>query len=76
MHDAYVKMKDGREFCGPVWSFNAIHGYMTIPSATDDLLYFRDMESAVQKEGRETASTVGQDVDLLARARKQGWNGE
>jgi hypothetical protein len=76
MHDTLVKMKDGRTFCGPVWSFNAIGGYLTIPSETNDLLYFRDMESAVEKEGRETAATVGQDVNLLERARKQGWNGE
>jgi hypothetical protein len=75
MHDTHVKMKDGREYCGPVWAFNAINGYLTIPSATDDLLYFRDMESAVEKGGRETEATVGQDVDLLARAKKQGWNG-
>jgi hypothetical protein len=75
MHDAHIKMKDGREFCGQVWSFNAINGYLTIPSETNDLLYFRDMESAVEKGGRETASTAGEDVDLFERARKQGWNG-
>jgi hypothetical protein len=75
MHDAKVKMKDGREFFGPVWSFMAIDGYMTIPSECPDNLYFRDMESAVQLGGRETVATVGQDIDLLALARKQGWSG-
>lgn len=73
MHDAKVKMKDGREFCGPVWAFNPIGGYLTIPSETDELLYFRDMESAVEKAGRDNATTVGEDVDLIVRARKQGW---
>jgi hypothetical protein len=75
MHDAHVKMRDGREFCGPVWTFNIIGGYLTIPSETVDLLYFRDMVSAVEKGGRETASTAGLDSDLLERAKKQGWNG-
>jgi hypothetical protein len=75
MHDAKVKMRDGRTFCGTVWAFMAMDGYMTIPSECPDHLYFRDMESAVQIGGRETIDTVGQDVDLLARARKQGWNG-
>jgi hypothetical protein len=75
MHDAVVKMKDGREFCGPVWAFNPPQGYMTIPTETDDLLYFRDIESAIQKGSRDTADTVGEDIDLLERARKQGWDG-
>ena len=71
MHDCHVKMKDGREFIGPKWTFDAKAGYMTIPSATSDLLYFRDMESAVEYGGRDTAATVGEDIDLLARARRE-----
>lgn len=75
MRDTLVKMRDGREFCGPVWEFNVTEGYLTIPSETSDLLHFRDMESAVQKGGRETAASVGEDVDLIERARAQGWDG-
>lgn len=71
MITAYVKMKDGREIVGPIWVFNAIHGYMTIPSQTYDLLYFREMALAVERTEHET----GLGVDLLERARKQGWNG-
>ncbi len=76
MHDTYVKMKDGREFCGPKWDFKPQEGYMTIPSETDERIYFRDVASAVERGGRETAATVGQDVDLLQRAIKQGWDGK
>lgn len=75
MHDTYVKMKDGREFCGPIWSFNVAEGYLIIPSATDERLYLRDMVSAVERGGRETAATVGEDVDVLDRARRRGWDG-
>ena len=75
MHDVLVKMKDGREFCGPMWAFMATDGYLTIPSECPDNLYFRDMVSAVELGGRDTIDTVGKDCDLLARARKYGWTG-
>ncbi len=75
MHDTRVKMKDGREFVGPLWEYNERHWYLTIPSDTDEKLYFRDMESAVEGESLETASTAHLDIDLLARARRHGWDG-
>jgi hypothetical protein len=74
MHDAIVRMRDGREIVGPVWAFNPAGGYLTIPSQTVELLYFRDMVSAVQKGGRDTAESVGEDIDLLERARRWGWS--
>lgn len=64
MRDALVKMRDGRVFCGPLWAFNVPSGYLTIPSETTDLLYFRDILSAT-KDGE----------DLLERARRWGWDG-
>lgn len=74
MHDAIVRMKDGREFCGPIWEFNPRDGYLTIPMDCDERLYFRDIESAVQT-GQRTHPGVVEDVDLLAKARKEGWDG-
>ena len=82
MHDTVIKMKDGRTFCGPMWSFRPEEGWMSIPSDEDapDRIYFRDMESCVTKGQRvgidpETKQAIIRDEDELERARRQGWDG-
>jgi hypothetical protein len=46
MHPTSVKMKDGREFSNPIWSFKPEEGFMTIWDV-DEKLYFKDMASAI-----------------------------
>ena len=74
MHDARIKMKDGREFCGPIWEFKPKEGYLTIPSDENapEKIYFRDIESAKQLT-RIAANGLEKDIDLLRRARHEGW---
>ncbi len=60
-----VTMRGGRGFMGVLWYYNRQSWYLTIPESTDELLYLRDM----------LAATGTDDVDLLKRARLDGWDG-
>lgn len=77
MHDARIKMKDGREFRGPLWAFSPRAGFLSL--AGDDAkaghLHFRDMARAEQ-EIRSGPDGEVKTVDLLERARNEGWNQE
>ena len=81
MHDTRVVMKNGQEFCSPMWLFRPKEGYMTLIGVHDDLalplkkLHFRDMKSAVT-EGVMARINVIADRDEIARAREQGWDGK
>ena len=73
MHDTFVKMKDGRRFAAPIWSFCPREGYLTLMDG-DGPLFFRDMESAVTQGERISRTEVG-DQDEIERARRNGWDG-
>lgn len=75
MHDTRVKMKDGRTFCAPIWTYRPEDGYITLVGEGDKL-YFRDMESCVTESDRISVKEVNVDVDVLAEARKHGWDGK
>lgn len=60
-----VVTKDGRSIEGPVY-YNRQCWYLTVPSVTDDLLYLRDLTSAVSESG----------LDYLAQAMWDGWDGK
>jgi hypothetical protein len=74
MHITYIKMKDGREYSGPIHLFRPVGtielgGYMTLYGC-DEKLPFSAMESAVTPDER------GGPCDELARAKdiiKQSW---
>lgn len=73
MHDTTVKMKDGRTFCGPIWSWRPADGWFSIvDSDSPDRIHFRDVESVVTK-GQRTHPGIIEDQDELARARDAGW---
>jgi hypothetical protein len=76
MHDALVTMKDGRTFCGPVWTWRPQEGYFTLGGDDDapDRVMLRDVASAVVKDQRVGIGRI-EDVDLLERARREGWDG-
>ena len=75
-HNTVVYMKDGRNFCGPIWEFKPKEGYLTI---TDDQpvekLYFKDMVSATTYGIVHSMVTGPEDCDEIARAREMGWSG-
>lgn len=81
MHNTKIILKDGRAFEGPIWNWRPVEGWFSL--VLDDLeypdapgrFYLADLKSGVTKEDRRTAATVGQDVDLLKRARADGWMG-
>ncbi len=86
MHDTLVKMKDGREFCGPIWEFNPKGGYLTLSGEDADTnsgrpIHFKDMASAITKGQRvgvvdgRTGTPRLEDQDEIARARREGLDG-
>lgn len=75
MHNTVVILKDGRTLEGPVWTFRPIEGWFSMPAVTEERIHFRDVVSAVTYEERVSATEVGVEVDLLARALREGWDG-
>jgi hypothetical protein len=76
MHGCKIVKKDGSEVLGTLWALN--RGTWCFDVTTDDGLIsvpIGECESAVQYGGRSTAATVGEDEDLMERARKWGWTG-
>jgi hypothetical protein len=76
MHDCKVIMKDGRKFSGPLWDWRPVEGWFSIPSDENapEKIFLRDVASAVN-HGLRTGIGKIEDVDLLERARKNGWDG-
>lgn len=81
MHDTIVKMKDGREFIGPLWYFRPKEGWISLvldPAHYDhdipERIYLRDVESAITKGERISINKIG-DEDELERAKQKGWDG-
>jgi len=72
MHDTYVKMKDGRTLCGPIWAWCPKEGYFTL-AGEDEPVQLSEVESAVTRGQRSVNGP--EDRDELERARKDGWTG-
>lgn len=74
MHNCFVIMKDGRKFCGPIWEFRPQAGYFTIvDNAAPDIIKFSECKSIITHV--RTHPNVVEDIDVLERARKEGWDG-
>ncbi len=76
MHGCKIVKKDGTEVHGTLWALNRMTWCFEVtPDVGTDLVVvpIKDCVSAVEYNGRETIQTVGQDVDLMERARKWGW---
>lgn len=75
MHITTVTMKDGRVFEGPIWVFRPVDGWLTL-SCDDapDIIYLRDIESAITEHERISVSLTNVRVDELEQARKYGWD--
>lgn len=76
MRDATVKMKDGSTRCAPIWEWHAQEGWMRLVSEAgeDGVVRFADVEEASVMQWVH-ASVGPERVDLLARARREGWDG-
>ena len=73
MHDVVVRMKDGRELRGPLYLWRPVAGFFSIVvDGEQTQIGLADVETAVQLEQRMSATTI-EDVDLVARARREGW---
>lgn len=76
-----VKLK-GRDalLYGPMWTWRPKEGWFSIISEhedpnTDEIkIYLRDVESAVDQQVMVRKGVI-EDVDLLVRARDDGWDG-
>lgn len=71
MHDVTVRMKDGQQFEGPLWIWRPLEGWFEL-AGQDQRFYLKDVESAMES-GVRTSRTKVEDVDLLHRARQDGW---
>lgn len=79
MHECTIVKKDGTVISGSLWALNRSSWCIEVSGSdeTGQVVHvpLADCASAIERDARETAATVGQDADLLARARKWGWAG-
>lgn len=80
MHGALVVLKDGRTLTGPLWSWRPAEGFFTlvdeegVNEGNPIDVRLSEVVSAVDY-GIRVSVTRTEDVDLLARARAEGWEG-
>lgn len=72
MRDCVVTMKDGSVYAGSLWVWRPLEGYMELVGVPR--IYLRDVVRAVI-QGVMTRWGHVEDVDQLARARAEGWDG-
>ena len=79
MHSTIVRLKDGKEYKGPLWLFRPAFNYFTIIISDDQQdiekeFTFDECESVITPNERLTKNTIG-DCDEMARAKKDLDNG-
>ena len=78
MQDVIVKMKDGNRFSGPLLRWRPREGWFslfaTVEGQEPPVIQLAEVESAIQKGQRVGIQRI-EDVDMLERARKDGWDG-
>lgn len=72
MKTTVVKMKNGQEFCSALWEINPKEGYLVLVDGSP--LRLSEIESAITKNVWVHWDSI-QDVDLLEKAREEGWDG-
>ncbi len=80
MHDTKLKLKSGKEIWGPIWCWRPKEGYLEITNNETgkcDTIRFSDIEEGTEYGQRVTIRSPpeGEDVDVLARAKEDGWDG-
>lgn len=71
MHDALVTLKNGKRVEGPIWTWRPSEGWFELAGEDGGPIRFDDVLSAEVEE--RTAPGIVENVDLLERARKDGW---
>ena len=67
-----VKMKNGKVLSGPMWTWRPKEGWFEIAGEDFGVIKLEDVDSAIEY-GVQTSHSVIEDVDLLQKARQQGW---
>ena len=68
-------MKSGQVYRAPLWYFKPQEGFLTIQDEDGTLLRFRNMAEAVLYPIGDAKQAGDEEVDLLQRARDEGWTG-
>ncbi len=73
----HVIMRDGRTYEGPLWEWRPLDGWFTLVYDCDDgpddgRIWLRDVVSAVDRDQRTRIGVI-EDLDLVAKARAEGW---
>lgn len=75
MHDVLVELRDGTKLCGPLWEWRPAEGHFTLAGEDHSRVALKDVISAVNKDERTGPDGETVDIDLLERARQEGWDG-
>lgn len=73
MHDAIVKLKNGKEYCGPIWEWKPKEGWFSITDSVEDLIQIHLIDVHEAHKTERVSSKGEQKVDLLKRASEEGW---
>lgn len=78
MHEAVVRMCNGDTWCGGIWTWRPKEGWLSLSGdprdAGPEKIFLREIDSAVNRGQRVSVDKV-EDVDLLSKARAEGWDG-
>lgn len=70
MHTTIVKMKDGREFRGALWTFRPLEGWFNVTEeGSPEKIYFKDCESVITL-GQRIHPGVTENQDEIERAKE------
>jgi hypothetical protein len=72
MHQARIRLKDGTTLFGAIWMWRPQEGYLELSGNEARKIHFDDIAEAIEYGQRTNVNTV-KDVDLLERARNEGW---
>lgn len=75
MSIVYVQLKDGTTRSGPLWMWRPKEGWFLLAEEGDDVepILLAECVSVINRSERVGPSGQVGDVDLLERARKEGW---
>jgi len=74
MHDATVRLKSGQEYCGPIWSWCPKEGWFSLTDAVCGYVEIQLSDVAEAYKTERVAPGRSEKVDLLERARRDGYN--
>lgn len=69
MNYVTVKMKDGTEYCNPIWMWRPDEGWFTLMGEPDLKINFEDVETAREEDGMDLLEKRDRDLERLAVTR-------